>query len=124
MADLTKFSVKELSEFLSDKGFDEDVIQLLQNEKVDGETFTDTTAQDLKDMSVKFGDRRRLLKLIQQHCDSQQQSLEPPAPPHSSQTKESEDTSQRPDVATVCSFKTISMYLLSLIHISEPTRPY
>ena len=111
MADLTKFSVKELSEFLSDKGFDEDVIQLLQNEKVDGEIFTDTTAQDLKDMSVKFGDRKRLLKLIQQHCDSQQQSLEPPAPPHGSQTKESEDISQRPDVATVCSFKTISMYL-------------
>ena len=124
MADLTKLSVKELSEILSNKGFDEDVIQLLQNEKVDGEIFTVMTEQDLKDLSVKFGDRKKLLKLIQQHCNSQQQSLEPPAPDgsqtnshspnensgeivHQPSTQESEDVSQsqRPDVTAVCSFK-------------------
>ena len=126
MADLTKLGVKELSEFLSNKGFDEDVIQLLQNEKVDGEIFTDMTEKDFKGMSVKFGDTKKLVKLIQQHCNSQQQSLESPPlkdAPDGSQTnshspnenageivdepntQESEDISQRPDVTTVCSFK-------------------
>ena len=56
MADLTKLSVKELSDFLSKKGFDEDVIQLLQKEKIDGEVFTELTEQDFICMKIKVGD--------------------------------------------------------------------
>ena len=126
MADLTKLNKEELSEFLSKKGFDEDLIQLLQKQDIDGEVFTDLSEKDFIDMKITVGHKKKLLKLIQQYHDSQQHSLEPPPledTPDGSQThshslnensgeivdepntQESEDISQRPDVTTVCSFK-------------------
>ena len=78
MADLTKLSVKELSEFLSNKGFNEDLIQLLQKQDIDGEVFfTDLSEKEFIEMKITVGIRKKLLKLIQQYHDSQH-SLEPP----------------------------------------------
>ena len=141
MADLTKLSTEELSEFLSNKRFNEDLIQLLQKQDIDGEVFfTDLSEKEFIEMKITVGNRKKLLKLIQQYHDSQQHSLEPPPPlkdaPDGSQTnshspnensgeivdepntQQSEDISQRPDVTTVCSFKNnfhVPLYYISLL---------
>ena len=75
MAD--KLSVKELSEFLSEKGLDNDVIQLLRDEKVDGKIFLELDNDELKELGVKFGDRKKLLKVVRDCLQSQKHSFEP-----------------------------------------------
>ena len=56
---------KEMGAILKKEGFDDDIIETFQKNKVDVETFVDLDKDDLKkDLEITaLGDRKRLLQL-------------------------------------------------------------
>ena len=49
--------------FLEQNGFGDDAIGVFRKEQVTGTVFPDLTEEDLKEMGLKMGERKRLLQL-------------------------------------------------------------
>ena len=79
VADIGNFSKEELSTFLKEKKIAVEVIEILEQQSIEGEDFLQLTKNDLSSMHIKIGDQYKLLKLLEL-CNRLQedQSLEPP----------------------------------------------
>ena len=75
VANVGKFNKKELSKFLKEKHFAENISWTFEIENIEGDAFLELTDIDLSEMSIKIGDQKRLLKLLTQ-CRSKE--LKPP----------------------------------------------
>ena len=54
-------------EFLKQNGISEHVVAVFREEDISGIVFTDLTEEDLKDMNLKIGDCKRLMRLQGEH---------------------------------------------------------
>ena len=54
-------------EFLKQNGISNDVIAVFREEEISGTVFTDLTKEDLKEMGLNMGDRKRVLQLQEKH---------------------------------------------------------
>lgn len=63
---MSSLNISDVCKLLRENGFDEEVIETMRTNKIDGSTFIDLNSQDLKELGiVALGDRKRLEKLRQ-----------------------------------------------------------
>ena len=68
---LGSLTTPEVCSLLKESGFDTDVVEIFQKNKIDGTTFLDLDADDLKELGVvALGDRKRIQKLKEAAVES------------------------------------------------------
>ena len=68
---LGSLTTPEVCSLLKESGFDTDVVETFQKNKIDGTTFLDLDADDLKVLGVvALGDRKRIQKLKEAAAES------------------------------------------------------
>ena len=51
--------------FLKNNNISDDIIDIIKTEEIDGESFLSLNDNDLKEMNIKIGPKKKLLNLIQ-----------------------------------------------------------
>ena len=69
-SDILGYSVDELGDFLKVKGIGEDILSILRENRVGGETFLDLNESDLRELVKPLGERKTLQKLIESYKPS------------------------------------------------------
>ena len=69
-SDILGYSVDELSDFLEVKGIGEDILSILRENRVGGETFLDLNESDLRELIKPLGERKVLMRLIDSYKPS------------------------------------------------------
>ena len=96
MTDIGKFNKEELSKFLKERKFADYIGEKFEEENVDGESFLMLTGEDLSELQIKMGDKKKLLKLQKECLPEGEQSLET-APVNQKSDSKTQETSTGSD---------------------------